>query len=274
MSFAAREASRDAGRPYHLYRFAFGEDDVLAYCSVTTPIDHVGLTFEPLAISHGDITSSGGLDKSALPVTAPDEGPLAERWKDDVPQTVVNLTIWQGHIGEAELKVCFAGRVLSGAFGEDGLELQAEPIMSSLRRPGLNRDWQLTCPLVLYGSRCRADREAATRSATLSAVDGPNLVLAAGWAPDDLRVKHVGGVFTWQDSGGRTHRRSIEDVSGNQMRIASFVPDMASGQTVSVTLGCDHTMGDCKALHDNSQNFGGQPQIPLKNPVGITNPFY
>lgn len=285
MTFAATEASADAGRPFNLYLFRFGTgaNDFLAYTNLTDPFEFdisggIGdpqvVTFAAEAIIHGDVTASGTLDKTTVPVTAPDVGDLASLYAGEGPQQSVVLTIWQGHVGDADIKVGFSGRVISASFGDGKIELDVEPVGTSLQRSGLTRNWQYACPLVLYGAQCKANRGAATRTTTVSTVTGPLLTLPSNWAPADLKAKHQGGVFAWLDANGRTVRRSIESVDVNSVRLSSFVEGLVAGASVTVTLGCNHLMDDCAAVHNNIQNFGGQPQIPLKNPVGVTNSFY
>lgn len=276
MSFEQKETSRDGGRPVHLYRFRTGPNpaDVFTYAALTEAVEHDDLTFAPLAITHTNVVSSGTLDKSTVTVTVPDDCPLAAIYSGEPPQGVVGVTIWEGHVGEPELRVAFAGRVQSARFTDVALDIEVEPIGASLRRSGLKRDWQLHCPLVLYGPRCRANRTAASRTVVLASVDGPFVTLPDAWAPAELKEKHQGGTLRWVNGAGRTVRRAIEEVDVNEIRLSSFIEDLGAGASVVVELGCDHTMVDCQAVHANIQNFGGQPAIPLKNPTGLVNLFY
>ena len=276
MTFDTLENSRNEGRPFHLYKFKFGpaSGDEVYYTNVSPAVVFDSKTFEPLAITHGEIVSSGNLDKSALPVTVPEDSLLAALYTYEAPSYVVTLTIWQGHIGDSDYKVCWAGRVTGASFVENQLELNCEPVISSLRRTGLTRDYQYHCPLVLYGAQCRASRVAATRTASVSSVSGVSVTLPNGWAPADLKAKHIGGIAEWTNDEGRTERRSIINVATNVLTLSSFPTDLETASVLTVVLGCNHLMTDCRDVHDNILNFGGQPQIPLKNPIGITNGFY
>lgn len=276
MTFGTVESSRNQGQPFHLYKFKFGPTsaDELYYTNVASEIVFLTKTFVPLAITHGEIVSSGSLDKAGLPITLPEDATLAELFASEPPSFVVTVTIWQGHIGDADYKVCWAGRVLGGEFSDNKLELNCEPVISSLRRTGLTRDYQYHCPLVLYGTRCRASRVAATRTAAVSSLDGPLVTLPNNWAPTDLKAKHAGGIAEWVNDAGRTERRTIISVTGNVLKLSSFPTDLAAADTLTVVLGCSHLMDDCRDVHDNILNFGGQPEIPLKNPIGFTNNYY
>jgi len=275
MSFADREASRADGQPFHLYRFKIGpaDEDVLCYTNVATSMSHLDETYIPLPITHGDVVSSGSLDRTSLTVTSPDESDLAELYRNQPPSYVITLVIYQGHIGDAGYAVAWAGRVLGGSFEDDRLELECEPIMSSLRRPGLVRDYQYACPLVLYGTRCRANKAAATYEVTATAVNGPLITLPGAWVSGDLKDKFVGGIAEWTNAAGRTERLSVVDRDGDIFQLSSYGNDLMIGTEMTMVLGCNHLMDDCEEVHDNILNFGGQPEIPLKNPVGFTDSY-
>lgn len=276
MSFNGQEGSPNAGRPFHLYRFKFGPagEDEVYYTNVALEYEFDEMVFAPLAITHGEIVSSGNLDKSSLPVMLPDDTVIGELYAGSPPSYVVTLTIWQGHFADGDFKVCFAGRVLGGTFADNTLELDCEPIVSSLRRTGLTRDYQYACPLVLYGSRCRASKVAATRTADVVSLDGPLVTLPSDWAPTDLKAKHLGGIAQWVNPAGRTQIRSIVDVNENILLLSSVPEGLVADDTLTLILGCNHLMDDCRDVHDNILNFGGQHEIPLTNPIGITNSFY
>lgn len=81
-------------------------------------------------------------------------------------------------------------------------------------------------------------------------------------------------MIEWAASG-RTERRTILDVqTDNTLLLSGPVRNLSVGATVTISLGCNHKMDDWASLHNNIVNFGGQPYIPLKNPVGIRNNFY
>lgn len=278
MTFSSREGSRSSGQPFHLYHFKIGsaDADVLRFTNAGQATTFSDDLYTPLAISHGDVVSAGNLDKASLTITVPDTGALADLYKDQPPSYVVTLIVYQGHLGDADIKVCWAGRVLNSSFRDEErqLDLECEPIVGSLRRTGLSRDYQYACPLALYGPKCRANKAAATFVGAVTSVNGPFVTLPGTWAPTGKKDKFVGGMAEWLNAGGRTERRAIIGRVGDVVQLSSFPTDLAGGTSISLILGCSHTMDDCRDVHNNILNFGGQPQIPLKNPVGITNNYY
>jgi hypothetical protein len=91
---------------------------------------------------------------------------------------------------------------------------------------------------------------------------------------EDRKNKYIGGIAEWMVADGRIERRSIVRRNGDVLTFAADARGLLPGGTVSLVLGCDHTMDDCRQVHNNILNFGGQPEIPLTNPVGITNNYY
>lgn len=279
MTFAARETSRLNGRPFHLYTFKVGESLELRYTNLATPfaygVDAAGrpAIYEPLPISHGEIVASGNLDKTTMTVRLPESGDVPDLYRDEQPSDVVALVVRQGHVADGDFKVCFTGRILGASYEESDMVLECEPISSSLRRPGLTREYQYGCPLVLYGDQCRASKAAASKVVNVAAVDGPLVTLPGDWAPADRKDKYVGGIAEWTDPAGRVARRSIIRHDGDIITLSS-IGSLQAGMPLTLILGCGKTMDDCRDLHSNILNFGGQPAIPLVNPTGITNNFY
>ena len=87
------------------------------------------------------------------------------------------------------------------------------------------------------------------------------------------RDRYKGGYIQWTDSYGNTQTRTIIKRSGDRLIVGNTrgLPDATS---INVFAGCRHTLQDCSDLHSNVVNFGGQPYIPLENPVGTTNRYY
>lgn len=288
-SFNAQETSRAEGRPIELYFFRYGPepDDYLSY---TDAEKSVKATFDPdlgpviftaTPIQHSEITVSGSLDKATITVNMPETSDLTDMFMESPPSQEVTLDIWEVHLNDgavddAELSLAWSGRVL-GHSGE-GVEAvyTCEPVSTSLKRPGLTRNYQVHCPLVLYGGDCRADIAAATITVNAAGVDGPLLSLGSGWASDDLKPKYASGMAIWVRADGRTERRTIINLlSGNDtLTLSGAATGLTPGMAVQLVLGCDHTMADCRDLHSNIQNYGGQAFIPNSNPFGVKNIFY
>ncbi len=81
-----------------------------------------------------------------------------------------------------------------------------------------------------------------------------------------------GGYIQYQ-IGAAVERRYVTAHAGDTLTLLTPA-DIPVGTIVSAYSGCDHTTGagGC-AKFDNITNFGGQENIPLKNPMG-SNPIF
>lgn len=293
MSFGNIEKSRYKGRPTNLFLVRYGSapNSYYAYTDAEKTIIHNGTEFTPLAITRGKITASGTLDKAAIEVRSTLNIPLAEHFRVYPPAQVVNITILQGHLSDpdAQFLVAFAGRVVSAKRDNNELVLSCEPVSTSLKRVGLRRHYQYSCPHVLYGEMCRASKAAATKSVTVSSASGTTVTLPEGWETDERIPKYLNGMIEWENSAGDTEVRTIlrvDIVGGRNLVVSGTTRDLKAGSPARVILGCNHglwknangvgltQMTDCHFLHNNIKNFGGCFAIPTKNPIGLTNQFY
>ncbi|ASY68907.1 phage BR0599 family protein [Sinorhizobium fredii] len=285
MSFSGIETSRQRGAPVTLYLFVYGgaEGDspppqAFAYTDAEQDITYEGFTYVPKPITRDNVNSSGTLDKSTLQIRMPRDIELAEEFRVYPPAQVMSLIIRQGHLSDPdsprEFLVCWSGRVLSVGREGDECVIAGEPVSSSLRRPGLRRNYQLGCPHVLYGAQCQASEAAATVTATVASISGTSITLNAGWDGAFDAAKFTEGLVKWTNDTGGIEIRKILSVSGDTLSLGGLLRDLNASDTVSVILGCNHQMGDCRDLHDNIHNFGGCPWIPTKNPIGFRNNYY
>ena len=130
-----------------------------------------------------------------------------------------------------------------------------------------------SCPLILYSDACGANSTTLRVTITPDAVGTNYVELADGWEGAVDRDRYKGGYIQWTDSFGNTQTRTIIKRSGDRL-IVGNTRGLADATSIKVFAGCRHTLQDCRDLHSNVVNFGGQPYIPLENPVGTTNRYY
>lgn len=278
MSFETLEESRYLGQPVDLYYFRYGTtaSAYYAYTDAEEPITFDGVIYKPLPIRRGAINSSGTLDKSALQVEVPVSSDVAELFRIYPPGRSVAIIIRQGHLDDVDndFKVIWSGRVLSSS-REDSIDtLTCEPLSTAFRRSGLRRCYQYSCPHALYGTLCMASRLAATRPATVYSLTGASVTLDSGWNGAHAVEKYIGGMIEWETAAGKEVRTILRLTNGgNTLNLSGATRGLTGGMEVSVILGCEHNMADCENLHNNIQNYGGQPWIPLSSPIKI-NPYW
>lgn len=289
MSYGDLQASAEQGDPVQCFLFRYGTEpgEHYAYTDHTDElvIDHGAplgeITYAPVPIERDKIESNGTLDKSALKIGTDLGTELAEIFRVYPPSSVVTLTVYEGHLTDAdsEFVVTWAGRIVSASRDEGELQLSGEPVSTSMRRPGLRRHYQYGCMHQLYGPQCKTDKPSKTLPATLTAIVGATVTLDMGWYGPYPPAKFQGGLMEWPSATGSIQRRTILRVTGNTLSLSGLPYGLEAGDAVSVVLGCNHKPfatqdGDCEALHDNLPNYGGCPWIPLKNPIGTFNNYY
>lgn len=259
--------------------FAAGNLGPYAYTDAEKEVVKDGITYKPIPIQRGAITSSGSLDKAMIEVTMSQGENVGDLFIAYPPAQVLNLIIYQGHVGDDpdslnSFPVVWTGRVLGAQHPPNETKFTCEPVSTSMQRPGLRRNYQIPCPHVLYGSQCRANRKRATSVSQVVSASGNRVTLQPNWFGARPSAKYVGGMLGWTKPGGTRELRSIMRIEGNTLLLSGIIRDLPPGTTVDVMLGCNRNMGDCRNLHDNILNFGGQPWIPLQNPLGFVNNFY
>lgn len=292
MSYGDFTASQAGGSPVQLYLFRYGTEDseYYAYTDATLeepdgsiPMTHPLLgpiEFQPVPIDRDAVNTNGTLDKSALRIRTDIGTEVAEIFRVYPPASVVTLVIWEGHLEDPdeEFVVVWAGRIVAAQREGSECIMTGEPISTSLRRPGLRRHYQYGCPHQLYGPQCRADKPSKTVPAIVDSIVGATVTLDAGWEGVFAPEKFLGGMLEWETDAGSTDRRTILRVSGDTLSLSGIPSDLAASDAVDVVVGCNHQAfaptGDCEAIHDNLPNFGGQPWIPSKNPIGQYNNYY
>jgi hypothetical protein len=276
MSFAAKEESRYQGRPCNLFLIRYGEgpNSYYAYTDAAKKLIVDGITYLPVSIQRGNIVVKGSMDKAALEVRMSLSLDVAELFRVYPPAQVVSLTISQGHLSDpdAQFLVIWSGRIIAAKREPPELILTCEPIRTSMKRLGLRRHYQFSCPHVLFGEWCRASKAAATSNAIVSSISGTKLTLVPGWA---LRPtsEYLGGMVEWENEVGDLEVRTIIRVATNVVTLSGSLRGIAGGTNLRMIRGCSRDILGCES-HNNILNFGGCPYIPMKNPVGRANQFY
>lgn len=282
MNFGEVESSRELGEPVNLYRFVYGPEpeDVLLYTDAEEPLvfaayNDVPEVYYPRTIARSDLNSSGTTDKSTLVVTMPNTDTLAELFRVYPPSFPVSVVLWQGHAIGDDFALQFTGKVLScSRDGQTDAVFTCEPSSVSMQRVGLRRNWQYMCPHVLYGAQCRANKEAATITVNPASVTGRQVVLP-GLLPNQNQF--AGGLAEWANDAGLREYRTIlkaEDIGGaTRLTFSGIARDLETGVDLILSKGCAHNLTACALVHNNVPNYGGQPYIPTKNPLGRSTPF-
>lgn len=284
MSYGSRESSRYIGAPVKLFLVQgadpTGDSSIgpYAYCDGEVPIVREGISYTPWPIKHSDTTQDGTLDKSDVTVSLALGTPIDELFLAYPPSQVVNMTIFEGHIGDdvttENYPAIWIGRILGAEWRENELDLSCLPVSASIKRPGLRRNYQIGCPHVLFGPQCGASKAAATVLRHATGIDRNQITIDTALGAN--YAQYIGGLLEWTNvDDGRKEIRTISDVSSSQtvLTIRGVVRGIWGSTSLSIIRGCNRQMIGCNQ-HNNILNFGGQPFIPSENPLSQKNQFY
>lgn len=260
----------------HIPNAISGTIETFRYTDAVRDVTYGGHVYQAVPVKPGKIKTEGTLEQSSFQIELGRDSGLATLFREFRPAHPVLLTILQGHLTDDDALFVprWSGRITSTKRKGDRFEVVGIPSSTALARTGLTRNYQIGCPHVLYGPLCKADKQAATTSGTVSVISGTTVTLNSGWNTRPAE-KYVTGFVEWNRSDSRIERRRILAVAGNDITVSGPLSGLEVSETVSILLGCGQTVGDCRDLHGNIQNCGACPVIPIVNPMGgSTNNFY
>lgn len=278
MAFGFFETSRSRGAPIQLFRFRYGvfADEAFCYTDGEREYTHMGLTYKPLPIKRTSfVTSAEKGSGQPLQVSLPGNTDICQLFRVSAPPGQITLTVFQGHARDpdSEFLAIWIGRVSSCGWSENDATLVCESAKTQLRRLALRRHYQYMCPHVLYGDQCRASEAAASTPVVVNTIEG-RFVTINGLLPN--KDRYVGGMLKFIDAKQIVNARailSVAEVGGNtRVALSGVIGDLVVGMVVNAVRGCTHTLDGC-ATHANVLNFGGQPYIPITNPLGVNGAF-
>jgi uncharacterized phage protein (TIGR02218 family) len=118
------------------------------------------------------------------------------------------------------------------------------------------------CPHFLYDAACRVDRPTFTVTRTISVVAGNLIYLTSLPNADPLWAKF--GIFL-HTATGQSMTILNQNNAFSYITLEAPIYELQSGDSVEISAGCDHTIGNCSLKFSNKVNFGGFPQLPTKN---------
>lgn len=257
--------------------FDAGPVGPFAFCDGETPITRDGITYQSWPIKHSRISQNGTLDKSDLQITLAKGSEMDPLFLAYPPSKVINATIFQGHAGDdatlANFPAMWMGQVGGMTFENSERAVNCTPVSTTLRRPGLRRNYQVGCPHLLYGEQCRAIRRTATYERTVASILGQRVTMSEDIELDSNQ-QLAGGLLEWTDAAsGRTEIRTIARRQSAHLFIRGLLRGLQPGMTIKVSRGCNHQMSGCLGFN-NILNYGGQPFIPTENPLSQKSQFY
>lgn len=265
-TFEILEESEEQSRPIELYKVLLGSSEFL-WSNSEDEITFMGATYEPQAVVRDPVVSGFG-QGDEIKVEVPVTNLFVQKFIGNLPSQKSTLTITQiqrDEPGFANPLVIFKGYVLSVAFaGQRNAVIAAKPIRSfSHTIP--RYVYSHLCNHFLYDSQCGVDPAGFTFSSTVSSVnlDGTLDVVDLNTQATNF---FAGGYM--RATATNEFRLVVSNGGDNVVIDSAFSVDM-TGQSVDLVAGCNHSLnGDCTTKFDNTDNYGGYPSIPTRDPTG------
>ncbi len=281
MTYATIEASAAEGRPYFLYQFVEG-DQVWRFTSraqdwISADSSGAQILWQAAAIAQGDVVQTSEIERGRLELTFPLSHPFARRYLAPPGQIPTTLTLFRGHEQlPGETVAHWKGRVVGAEAEGQRIILNCDSVFSTLRRAGVRAKYQRLCRHALYGRGCGLDIALHYAVATATGISGNAVTVTEAAAQPDGWYR--GGVLRFG-----AHPGFITGHAGTTLTLSRPLPELAAALAapgvdpetgdplpvlVEIAPGCDLRVSTCAAKFGNLVNFGGFPEIPLRNPFG------
>lgn len=246
------------------YHIASGNRDLLVGATIYTAIPAAR---GALAISKVDGNTGTNLELS-LPVNHPF---IQRCFQYGVPPRQTTVTAWRRQKRSLVSEQMWVGLVTSIACsGNIAKLLIPARIVENAQRYLPTVTTAPTCPYILYDAMCQVARTSFVVTTTAILVEGRAVLVDMG---DAAKVGN-----NWSLGGEIVHstgeRRSImlqkdldpSTTTLSKLSMTEVIPELKTGDTISIYAGCDHTIQTCKTKFAQHHRFGGYPDAALVNP--------
>jgi uncharacterized phage protein (TIGR02218 family) len=251
--------------PQELYHFWVGETH-WTYTSGDLELVYNTRTYEPATISRGSVVYNSNLEVSQLAITAHNAlEPLIKFFAQN-PVELVWVEVLRVFRDQSpiEVGVVFIGQVKTVSVKGLAAAVTCVGFEAYLKQPVPIDRYGPQCNATLFDSRCGVNIADTNFFAVLTGV----LVLENGTC-----IKHANlanydshffslGYLVWGD-----YKRMITDHQEDKVYLRFAIPDLITGEEVTVYAGCDGNLLTCKDKFNNINNHRGMPFIPIDNPV-------
>lgn len=266
MSYDLIEISNDYGEPIFLYEFTVGKK-VWRYTPSTEPVAAAGEMFMPIMISDEGISQTGEAQTDTVKIIIDFNADVVDLFKVTPPIDQIIVRRMVRHEFDSEVAVNYVGFISQANFGTIGqVEFECITLSPTMQRSGLRLYWSRSCPYVLYDqATCKVRKEDYALYAVVEkAANGLINAKEFGTREDGY---FMGGYIEWEsERTGAAEMRSIDDHSGDQIRLLGRSDGIPVGTKIKAYPGCPKTIDVCRARFGNDSNYGGYPHLPGKSP--------
>lgn len=263
MTYNTYEISEYAGSPVELYEFQLGSM-VWRYTNVADAVTLNSAIYTPIPVKRSAIQQTNELTKNILKITTARDADVIRSLIALPPSDTIVLRIYRTHRGDTDYKVIWMGRITSVEWKESEAEISAEPVYTSLKKVGLRRLYERACSHDLYGTKCQVNSATYRIQGVILSISG--LVVTVQGAGGSANGYFAGGYISYLTSIGVDESRMVLNHTGDALTLVARPRDLVTGMQVYVYPGCDGTLATCNSKFANTDNYGGFPFFPEKNP--------
>jgi uncharacterized phage protein (TIGR02218 family) len=269
--FSTLETSENSGRPRELFWFMRGIEE-WTYTSTGTPIDFQLKTFEPVAgLTRTNIKDSNESSRTQMTIELPRDNAVAQLFNGVPTGDAIWVNIYAIHDGDSDYTVSWQGRIRVCDFQGSKAVLTLDTLLASTKQNSLRHYYQNQCNNVIFDANCGlSEATFSIPSQAIASVDHNVVTVINSQAADFFRAGQIK-----RANGDRRFIITDTVASGvHTLTLLQPFEDLAVGESVTLIGGaCLHTFDSCQAVklpggstEDNSENYGGYPKVPRKNP--------
>ena len=265
MSYLAKENSAALGHPVECYFFA-GTNHNYFYTTADYPVTINGNIYMPTTMQRTESeVGTQEEDNLEITITLPSDSPIVSAYTFNVSPPDLTLTIYRFHDGDdptLDSVVYWTGKVASFVWKGKLTEIHCPSIFAYILASNVpNKYYQTSCNNTLFDFNCKLSRADFLFTTTILSIDGTTIVLASPPPYSDGFL--VTGDFS--ATSAQEHRMIITN-NGPTITINFPFADANIGDSVELTVGCDHSATTCKVKFNNKKNFAGFELTPNYNP--------
>lgn len=261
MSFDDDETGPESSQPREIYDVTHGTT-TYRIASGQRDVFYAGNRYIATPGARAELVIQALTEDAALELSLPASHALAQRYVAlSSPPNRIDVVVRRVQLTSGEALQIWVGSVTSMAFDRHVAKFRAPSrsrVTFQRRLPTIVTG--STCQHILYDGGCRIVRGAFTVNATVAGLDGRIVTVSTmGGNPDH-----------WAQFGALLHvpsgeQMTIVDQLGDVITMQAPIVELAYGDAVQVSAGCDHSIETCKLKFSNVVNFGGQPDRPTGN---------
>lgn len=279
MSFDTVESSVQDSAPVELLKFTVqGRTEIVRLTTHSSDVTHLGEVYKASTFTRTQLNRSREKNSDSitfkLPFWEPEVKPLADAHISNAPSGRVLVLLYKMQVGSSPITYIqeFDGFVAGAAFEQDHLELLCKGVRNVFNKEGPRLTWMVGCNHELYDAGCALlEADFTETNIAVTAVSADGLSITLGGLTERTSPAYADNVF----KGGKlvigdgTEYRTVVDQTGDVLKIRYPLINVYVGASVDVSMGCLHTLRDCKDKFNNLVNYGGVPYSPNFNPFEI-----